>query len=149
MEQGRIFAHRYTPFPAEETRRLMPNAPKFLDVLATDFSELDFGYMRGSDQNFTKIDGLMTPERHDLADILFSRLEDLLTEHSTVTRLASMSNVSDLVDDPRVREYTREERVANTSWIKMGAEIDSYKTIAKVSYTQPLSIIFPVVQLVC
>jgi hypothetical protein len=126
-------AHRY--FSAEETLRLIPK------LLGVNLDETTVAFLRGAPQDFIRMDGLMTPERHNFTAIASYWLEDLLTSRGAATRLASMSNVSELVGDPRVREYTREERVLNASWIKLGGEIASYKMIAEVGYTHPLFIV--------
>jgi hypothetical protein len=125
-------AERFGPFSGEELRQLLPRGPSFL-IEATHMIDKDpVATVRGMPNHFINMAGLLAPERRDLAPKTHLWLENLLSAPGTASKLASESKNLVSVEDVRVREYTREERHATVSWMKLGAELASVKMLAEV-----------------
>lgn len=125
-------AEQYGPVSGSDLRQLMPRAPKIVVDFTYLVDDISVPCLNGPHEFFLKVAGLLAPDRRDLARKALLWLENLLTEPGTAAKLASKSSVSALAEDPRIREYTREERHANVSWMKLGAEVASMKLIAEV-----------------
>jgi hypothetical protein len=127
-------AEQFGPISGREFRQLFPSAPSVVAEFTRLVDSIPIATLRGMPNRFINMAGLLTPDRHDLGRKALAWLEDFLSAPSTATTLASKSDVLASVEDPRVREYTLEERHANLSWMKLGAEIASVKMIAEVGY---------------
>jgi hypothetical protein len=130
VEQGRIKVENYGALLRQDLRELM-RMKVFADVL----DEADLVHLRGFPYFFTKISGLVNPDQHDFSSTVIVWLEKLLSERGTAQKLASASRMSASVQDPRIREYTREERQANVIWMKLGADIATCKMMSEVGHT--------------
>jgi len=129
--KGRIMAEQFGPLSGKELRQLLPRAPSAFMEFTHMVDNIPVATLRGMPNHFINIVGLLTPERRDLTRKVLLWLESFLSTPGTATTLASESSALVSVEDVRVREYTREERYAAVSWIKLGAELASVKMLAE------------------
>jgi len=128
-------ADRFAADTARQLRDLVPGAPSTFINFTHLLDGIHVAYLRGTPAPFVQIEGLLTPDRRDLASKALAWLDDLLSSPGTAKKLASESGVLTSDEDPRIREYTLQERHVNLAWMKLGAEIASVKIIAEVSHT--------------
>jgi hypothetical protein len=127
-------AEQLGPLSGEELRQLLPHAPSAFMSFTHMVDKIPVATLRGMPSHFINMTGLLAPGRRDLAHKTFVWLESFLSTPGTATKLASESSPLVSVEDLRVREYTREERHATVSWMKLGAELASVKMLAEVGY---------------
>ena len=127
-------AEQFGPLSGEELRQLLPRAPTAFMSFTHMVDNIPVATLRGMPNHFINMTGLLTPERRDLAHKTLLWLESFLSTPGIATKLASESSTLVSSEDLRVREYTREERHATVSWMKLGAELASVKMLAEVCY---------------
>jgi len=87
--------------------------------------------IRGLPRPFIKI--ASTSDTRHLAIALGKWLDDYLEQPCASKNLAARSDVLNFEDDPRVRGYDGDERIANHKWMSMSREIASLKMIVQVN----------------
>lgn len=127
--KGRIMSDRNGPLTDKEARQLLP---AMLTEFVEQVDKMEVITLRGMPEFFIRMDGLITPDLRNLAPKVSLWLEKFLRTRGTANELASRSSIMALDDDPRVREYTHEERQVNISWIKLGAALASARRKAEL-----------------
>ena len=112
-------------------RDLLPNAPRAFQSFTHIMDNINTIFVRGLPRRFIKI--ASTPDTRHLAIALGKWLDNFLEQPYTSKNLAARSDVLDFDDDPRVRAYDGDERIATHKWMLMSREIASLKMIVQVN----------------
>ncbi|KAF9468108.1 hypothetical protein BDZ94DRAFT_1247203 [Collybia nuda] len=125
---GRIFTENVDASFRKDLSDTMPALTSFLESLQRIEGEAHS--LRGVPSPFIRIAGMLMPDNRELPQPVMNWLDKHLESPGTAEILALKTSA--LTDtDPRIREYTLQERETNLEWMKLGAEISSLNMIVE------------------
>ncbi|RDB26000.1 hypothetical protein Hypma_006535 [Hypsizygus marmoreus] len=134
--KGRVFADGTVgTYAGKELRDLMPNGPRSFVSFTQLLDDLNVQVLRGLWHPFVRLSGFLTPDNRGIAGALATWLDDALGAQGTAKKLASKSGTISSDSDPRIREFTADERNTTSNWMMMGSELASMKRIAEAMKT--------------
>lgn len=114
-------------------REIAPRAPQSFHAFTQALDSVPAITVRGTPSPFFTMAGMLTSDgTRGLARMFVSWLGDVMDTAGAAEKLAKASKPLSFDDDPRIREYTVDERLANLNWMRLSGEISSMKRLIRV-----------------